>query len=154
MKSYRVGSNPAENPYQQIKQPTSNKVKISKSSQDLLLQASEEHFSRMLKLVRETIEKQGGLASGKLTVHVDVQVAFEKDIAENGYWSAEKTAERILDFARNLADNDPGKIGVLRDAVEKGFQEAEKILGGLPEISKRTLELVRQGFDDWAKEGK
>lgn len=72
-------------------------------------------------------------------------------ISEDGYWGVNKTSERILDFAKALSGGDPEKIDLLRDAFQKGYDEAEKIWGGkLPEISQQTHEKVMQGFDDWA----
>ncbi len=114
--------------------------------------AAEEKFNKLLNFVRELIEQQGGLAKGQLVVHQEVRLELEKDLGEEGYWGAEKTAERILTFAKNLAGDDPSKIELLRNAVNKGFESAEKILGGLPDVSKRTYELVMQGFKAWEEE--
>ncbi len=81
------------------------------------------------------------------------EVTDQSAAIEADYWSPENTAKRILDMARSLANGDPGKIGLLRGAVEKGFRDAEKILGGLPNVCKETYRLVMDGFDDWAREG-
>jgi hypothetical protein len=117
-----------------------------------LQERAEARFEKMLNQVRELVAKQGGLASGKLTVHVEVRIELVNDLAEDGYWGAEKTAERILAFAKDLSGGDPTKIELLRDAVIKGFGEAEKLLGELPEVSQRTYELVMKGFDAWTAE--
>ncbi|MCW3489616.1 hypothetical protein [Dethiobacter alkaliphilus] len=117
------------------------------------IKAAEEKYQRILNHVREMIEKQGGLASGKITVHIEVQLELEKDFAEDGYWSAESTAERILNFAKNLT-GDPEKIEILREAVQEGFKAAEQKLGTLPDVSSKTYDLVMQGFDKWAGEFK
>lgn len=74
---------------------------------------------------------------------------------EEDYWGAEKTANRILDFAKSLAGNDPEALETLRDAFETGFGECEGIFGGkskLPEVCYETYDLVQKGFDDWAAE--
>jgi hypothetical protein len=77
---------------------------------------------------------------------------IESDGSED-FWGAEKTANRILDFAKSLAGNDPKNIETLRDAFEKGFGECKKIWGGeLPGVCGETADLVRKGFDDWANE--
>jgi len=53
-----------------------------------------------------------------------------------------------------LTGGDPSKIDLLRDAALKGFAEAEKVWGGeLPEISQKTLEAVKNGFDEWKEAG-
>jgi hypothetical protein len=75
-------------------------------------------------------------------------------IDEGGYFSVESTAARMLDFAVAISGGDPSRIDVLRDAVERGFVQAERMFGGeLPEISHQTLEAVRNGFDEWAEAG-
>jgi hypothetical protein len=77
---------------------------------------------------------------------------IESDGSED-FWGAEKTANRILDFAKSLAGNDPKNIEKLKDAFEKGFGECKKIWGGdLPGVCGETADLVRKGFDDWANE--
>lgn len=77
---------------------------------------------------------------------------IESDGSED-FWGAEKTANRILDFAKNLAKNDPESFKKVKDAFEKGFSESEKIWGGkLPSVSYETLDKVRAGFDEWEKE--
>ena len=72
-------------------------------------------------------------------------------IAEDGYFGVQQTAERLLAFARALSGGDPSRIDVLRDAVVRGFEAAERAWGGqLPEISQQTLNAVMRGFDEWA----
>jgi hypothetical protein len=75
-------------------------------------------------------------------------------IDEGGYFSVEETAARMLDFAVAISGGDPARIDVLRNAVERGFAQAERMFGGeLPEISHQTLEAVMNGFDEWAAAG-
>lgn len=127
-------------------------VKKSDNITEAWQKAAEEKFSNLMNLVRELIEQQGGLAEGKLTVHVEVRLELDKDLGAEGYWGAEKTSERILAFAKNLAGDDPSKIELLKNATINGFEAADRMLGGLPEVSKRTYELVMQGFKSWAEE--
>ncbi|SHH37186.1 hypothetical protein SAMN02745221_02217, partial [Thermosyntropha lipolytica DSM 11003] len=44
------------------------------------------------------------------------------------------------------------KIEMLRGAIIEGFKAAEAVLGGLPEISKKTYELVMQKLDAWMED--
>ncbi len=76
-----------------------------------------------------------------------------KLIGDDPQWGIEATANRLVDFAKALSGDDPSKADALIDAVEKGFKQAEKILGGLPEVSKKTLERTRELFAEW-KDGK
>ncbi|MCL2616893.1 MAG: hypothetical protein FWD96_04530 [Defluviitaleaceae bacterium] len=86
---------------------------------------------------------------------IDPEIAAQaqRDIADDGYWGVEQTSQRILDFARAISGGDPARIDLLERAVEQGFAAAERQWGGrLPDISQRTMEAVRQGFNDWREE--
>lgn len=105
-------------------------------------------------MVAEIIGKQSGAAWNA--------IMKDADKIQNGtiddYWSADATAQRIYDFARNLAGDDDSKLEELRAAVEKGFAQAgaafSKKTGmkGLPSICQDTYKKVMGMFDDWAKE--
>ncbi len=89
------------------------------------------------------------LAKGDFTVDAATKAQAQADIAEDGYWGVKQTSERILDFAKTLAGDDPEKLEKMRSAFERGYAQAEKTWGGeLPEISKQTYEAVMKGFDD------
>ena len=89
------------------------------------------------------------LAKGDFTVDAATKAQAEADIAEDGYWGVKQTSERILDFAKTLAGDDPEKLEKMRAAFEKGYAQAEKTWGGeLPDISKRTFDAVMKGFDE------
>ncbi len=89
------------------------------------------------------------LAKGDFTVDAATKAQAEADIADDGYWGVKQTSERILDFAKALAGDDPEKLENMRAAFEKGFAQAEKTWGGkLPEISQQTYDAVMKGFDE------
>ncbi len=70
-------------------------------------------------------------------------------ISEDGYFSVKNTAMRIFDFAAAQAGDDPEKLQAVRDAVLKGFKEAEQLFGGkLPDISHDTLDKVLEMLDE------
>lgn len=74
----------------------------------------------------------------------------KKDISEDGYYGVKQTSERILNFAKAIAGDDPKKLQKMRKAVEKGFKQAEKMWGDkLPEISQNTYNVVMETFDKW-----
>ena len=89
------------------------------------------------------------LAKGDFTVDAATKAQAEADIAKDGYWGVNQTTERILDFAKALAGDDPDKLESMREAFEKGYKQAEKTWGGeLPDISKQTFDAVMKGFDE------
>ncbi len=89
------------------------------------------------------------LAKGDFTVDAATKAQAQADIAEGGYWSVDKTSERILDFAKTLAGDDTEKLEEMREAFKKGYDQAEKTWGGeLPDISRQTFNAVMKGFDE------
>jgi hypothetical protein len=62
-------------------------------------------------------------------------------ISEDGFFGVNNTAQRIFDFVAAQAGNDLEKLQVGREAILKGFKDAEQIFGGtLPDISYETLD--------------
>lgn len=119
---------------------------------------------RLMDYVQESLMGQGNalastddvwrfLAKGNYTVSAAAKEEAQKAISEGGYYSVDKTAERIVEFAKALTGGDPSQIEKMRNAVEKGFKEAAKVWGGnLPDISSKTHDAIMKRFDDWANE--
>jgi len=111
--------------------------------------------------MKDTIANLLGQAkSGKSTGPLDIEAVLKsygvepiKSDGSEDFWGAEKTANRILDFAKNLAGNNKEAFAKLKDAFGKAFGECEKIWGGaLPDVCYDTLDRVNKGFDDWEQE--
>ena len=122
--------------------------------------------ARFLTSVKDMLTKQGvkvaegegiwkQIAEGKFKVDPETQAAAQKETSEGGYWSAEKTSERFIKYAKALTGGDPAKAEKMREAFKKGYEEAEKAWGGkLPELSQKTYDATMKLFDEWANEGK
>lgn len=140
--------------------------KSNKAIIAMLKADAEKRTSQLRSIVEQMMTKQGAaignaddmwkfLAKGDFTVSADVKAQAEKDIAEDGYWGVEQTSDRILDFAKALAGNDPKKADAMLDAFKKGFEAATKTWGDkLPDISQRTYDAVLEKMDAWKNEGK
>lgn len=90
------------------------------------------------------------LASGKFEVDEATKKQAQEDIAEDGYWGAEKTSDRIVDFAKALAGDDPDKADDMIEAFKKGYEEATKTWGkDLPDLTKQTYDSVLSKLDEW-----
>ena len=125
---------------------------------------AEARTAQLRSLVEKLIAGQGNaigtaddiwsfLRTGDFTVDPATKAQAQADIAENGFWGVEATSDRILDFAKALTGGDPDKIEEMREAFEKGFQQATETWGGeLPEISLKTYDATLAKFDAWAKE--
>lgn len=128
----------------------------------------EETEARLWELFKDTargtgLKQLGGVrgildrlrAGEKVTLEIeytpeDVEQA-KVDVAEGGYWSAEETSNRLIDFAKALSGGDPEKASLLKDAFVKAFEEIEEMFGGeLPQLSYDTYDLTIEKFNDWA----
>ena len=134
----------------------------SKDKPDLqtMLDESNRKVDEFMQLLGGMVEKQGlewsKLVSGeqKLTADAETIAKAKEAVSEDGEFGVRKTAERILTFAKMGIGDDPEKIATFRKAVEKGFDDAAKILGGkLPQISEDTRKVIMDEFDRWEKEG-
>ena len=73
-------------------------------------------------------------------------------VSEDGYFGVEQTSDRIVDFAINAFGQDPTRLEEMKDAVTKGFLEAQDAFGGsLPEISQQTYDAIMEKLDAFAQ---
>ncbi|UOO37561.1 hypothetical protein IZU99_09980 [Oscillospiraceae bacterium CM] len=111
-------------------------------------------------LVEKLISRQSGdtsaislstkffAASGTETMS---QAEAQEAVGDGGDWGVEAVSDRIVNFAKAVSGGDTSKLETLREAIDKGFANAKKTLGGsLPDISSQTYDAVMQKLDDWA----
>lgn len=120
---------------------------------------ADQRFEQLRGIVEKLLLKQGGtfdvsngLASAYRSLEVDseTQAQAQADIAEDGYWGVEQTSDRILDFAKALAGNDPELAKGMLDAIKEGFKQAEEAWGEeLPQISKDTIDASIKKVEEW-----
>ena len=88
-----------------------------------------------------------------LEVDEETRLQAQKDTAEDGYWGAEKTSDRILEFAKGLAGDDPELAKKMLGAIKEGFEEAKKAWGeDLPELCNDTMKMTLDKVDKWLEE--
>ena len=76
------------------------------------------------------------------------------------YWNAENTSQRIADFALSFFESSGSDAQKYYDtvvgAIEKGFNQAMKIMGTLPEeinaLAQSTFNKTMEKIDIWARE--
>ncbi len=110
--------------------------------------------SRGLTYEQITEKYDGNLKSFYSNLKVDdaTRLKAQQEIGEDGYWGVKQTAQRAVDFAIALSGGDTSKLAVLKEAIEKGYSEAERAWGGtLPEICRQTKEATLKGLDEWAQ---
>ncbi|HOE56180.1 MAG TPA: hypothetical protein PLL98_04990 [Bacillota bacterium] len=135
------------------------KKKLDTNEINRLWEQSQRSYEALRKLVENLISKQGkklgDLLEGKDVLLIDEETRAEaaNAISEDGEWGVKAVSERIIAFAKSVSENDKTKIGELKDAIKKGFKEAEKAFGGkLPDISQKTYDAVMKQLDEWEKE--
>ncbi len=107
-------------------------------------------------LITDLLKRQGyteeQIQSGEfkdLDVDEIAQAEAQKMIGPGGDLSPEKVSDRIVNFAIAVTGNDKEKIDLIRSSIDRGFAEAEQMIGQLPEISKETYELIQEKLDKW-----
>lgn len=115
-----------------------------------------EQYELLRQLVTNMLKEQGidfKIATG--TSEIDISEISQEEaqelIAEDGYFGVEQTSDRIVDLAIATAGGDVSKLDVIKQGVEKGFNEALEAFGGwLPDISYNTFDAVMEKLDHWA----
>lgn len=136
--------------------------KASMTANDLsaMLDDSNRKAQEVIDLILPLVQQQGlnlaKVVSGEQKLSADpATIAKAKAaIADDGEFGVEQVANRILDFAKAAIGDDPAKLDAVRAAVQDGFDQAAKIMGGaLPDISEKTYEAIMASFDRWENEG-
>lgn len=125
----------------------SDTFKIQGSLADIFTGAGNVNDSRIQGILSTIDEKSIGY-NGKALYMMD---SFDASrlVADGGFFSAEKTADRIANFILSFAKDDENLIKAGRDGMLRGFKDAEKIWGeGLPDISQKTIALATKKIDE------
>lgn len=128
-----------------------------KATIEQLKKDSERAYATLRQIVNDLLRRQGkslDILQNDDVVEVDETARLEAKelIGANGPLGIEATSDRIVNFAKAISGGDRSKLNALRGAIDKGFKEAEKILGGLPEISQKTYERIMEKLDTWEEE--
>lgn len=116
---------------------------------------SEQAHASLIRIVQDMLRRQGKtlelVGYDEILKDVDETARLEAQelIGPDGPLGVEAVSQRLVDFAIALSGGDKSKAESLRAGIEKGFKEAEKILGELPDISKETYKRTMEKFDAW-----
>ncbi len=127
------------------------------SSLSLQTGDSQDQYNLLRGLVANILKEQG--LDLKISIgeeEVDISSISQTDaaalVADDGYFGVDQTSDRIVDFAKTIAGDDPSRLDVMKEGIQKGFDEALAAFGGtLPDISYETLDAVMNKLDDWAE---
>lgn len=137
-----------------------SKAKVDKGRMAELKAEGEKAYSHLRQLVEMLLTDQGVRHKQATDLYEDKMIEVTEDmrleaqalIAEGGELSAEKVSDRIVEFAKAASGGDKNKLDMIKGAIDKGFGEAKRVLGGLPDISQRTYDLIMQKLEDWVNE--
>ena len=127
--------------------------KLSASDVEALKAAADQRYENLLALVKQLLKKQGeaskratGIGFNNPQSVSEAQAA----ISEDGEWGVKAVSDRIVQFAIAISGGDKSKYETLKAAIDKGFQQAAKALGGeLPGISQETYKETMRKLEAW-----
>ncbi len=132
-----------------VKNAETNAVYKRQSTLSIKNESMQESVTKLIGGQASKNENQSGIDSILSKFGI---TKIESDDSDD-FWSAESTANRILDMAKSLVGDDTEAFAEIRGAFEKAFGQCEKIWGGkLPSVCYDTLNIVRDGFNQWEKE--
>jgi len=125
-----------------------------------LMKETEEIQGSVHQMIRGLMERQGineaqlnGGQAENMTVDEAAREKAQELIGPGGELSPEKVSDRIVDFSIAVFGGDTSKIDIIRGAIDRGFDEAERMLGGLADVSKETYTLIQEKLDKWVEGG-
>lgn len=82
----------------------------------------------------------------------DVEAA-KQAVSEDGDFGIKAVSDRLVNFAIAVSGGDKSKLAELVSAIDEGFAQAKKALGGeLPDISQKTYDETMRKLNEWANE--
>ncbi len=104
-------------------------------------------------LVEKLILRQSKKTKSKTDADAQTIEEAKQAVSEDGEYGVKAVSDRIVNFAIAISGGDKTKLGELKAAIDKGFEEAKKAFGGeLPDICGQTHDEIMKKLDDWASE--
>jgi hypothetical protein len=125
--------------------------KLSTSDVEALKAAADQRYESLLALVKQLLRKQGEASKRAAGIDNPQSVSeAQAAISEDGEWGVKAVSDRIVQFAIAISGGDKSKYETLKAAIDKGFQQAAKALGGeLPGISQETYKETMRKLEAW-----
>ncbi len=131
-----------------------NFLKNTIKNQNNILGNTDNSVSSLSDNTKDLLTKVFGSIENAYPPIATTQEGAKAAISKGGAYSVNAVSDRIMKLAHAIAGDDPDKIQEMRDAVEKGFEQARKVFKGatnseLPQISKDTYTEIMNRFDKW-----
>ena len=125
-----------------------------------MIDQSNQKVQQFIDMLGNMLKQQGltwsKVVSGEQKLSADPQTiaAAKQAVSPDGEFGIKNTADRILNFAKAAAGNDPAKLSQIKDAIQQGFDSAAQFFGGkLPDISNQTHDVIMNELDKWSQNG-
>lgn len=135
--------------------------KLDASEIAALQEEAEKTTEHLRKLVEELILKQNknykvsaedSTETETVITTEDIEAA-QQAISEDGEFGVKAVSDRLVDFAIAVSGGDKSKLSELVSAIDEGFSQAKKALGGeLPDICQQTYDETMRKLNEWAGE--
>lgn len=125
--------------------------KLSGSEIESIRSAAEQAYANLRALVEQLLKDQNKSREKAQGVSgVSGVNEAQKAVSEDGEFGVKAVSDRIVQFAIAISGGDRTKYETLKAAIDKGFQQASKALGGeLPAISQQTYNEVMRKLENW-----
>lgn len=135
-------------------------AEAKKLTSQQLMELQDQQMASFQNMIASILNKQAGEVTitkdlfSQLTVSPETSANAAQAISEDGEWGVDAVAGRIMDMVVSMSGGDTSKLETYRDAVYKGFSQAEKQWGGtLPDISYKTRAELDKRFDYLGQNG-
>lgn len=129
--------------------------KLNSSDLEKIKAQVDQATSALRRIVETLILKQGKI---KDSLNINYSISYNSEdvkeaVSDDGDWGVEAVSDRIVDFAKAISGGDRSKLAEITAAIDKGFKQASKSLGGeLPDICNKTYDRIMKKLDDWKNE--
>ena len=127
----------------------------SPSASDLYAELGDQ-LSSLTSLVGNAAEKHKSLSAMFADPKSTDELREKAQELLDGYFNVDNTSSRIFNFAFSFYDGSQDRETFAREMqghIHEGFRQAEKLLGGLADISIETRDRLDQMVDDFIKDG-
>jgi hypothetical protein len=118
-------------------------------SRQAIREAADQRFGNMGALVGQYLNRQSE-ATKQVSGAESGAAQAASDISQNSDWGVDAVSDRILQFATAVSSGNRTSYGALKSAIDAGFQQAMKALGGEAYgVSQETYKEVIRKLDAW-----
>jgi hypothetical protein len=109
-------------------------------------------------------DEEHNIPQSELEINLSIDVLYQAKVQKNEQFKTleelakeqrekvfgeDETAERLYNAAKDIAGDDPKSLNNIKKLIKKGFDEASRNIGQMPEISHNTLKKTFDKIDTY-----